>query len=268
LLNDLIFDVGLHRGEDTAFYLKKGFRVVGIDANAELCALVQRQFAKEIETGRLTVLNAAIAENEGEVVFYKPVGGDWSTIWGTIDPEFAHRNKVGGVQSEECRIGSTTLGAVIERFGCPYYLKIDIEGFDMVALASLRTTAERPRYVSIEATKNSFRDLKREFRLFEELGYTSFKIVPQHEVHKQRAASPAREGKTVDHRFAAGESGQFGDDAPGKWLSADEAIEAYRRIFFKYALVGDEPVLPSYRARSLLRALGLKAGWYDTHARR
>ena len=31
--DDLIFDVGLHRGEDTEFYLKKGFRVVAFEAN-------------------------------------------------------------------------------------------------------------------------------------------------------------------------------------------------------------------------------------------
>jgi hypothetical protein len=29
---DLIFDVGFHRGEDTDFYLKKGFRVVAVEA--------------------------------------------------------------------------------------------------------------------------------------------------------------------------------------------------------------------------------------------
>ena len=30
---DLIYDVGMHRGEDTAFYLRKGFRVVAVEAD-------------------------------------------------------------------------------------------------------------------------------------------------------------------------------------------------------------------------------------------
>ena len=34
---NLIFDLGMHRGEDTELYLKKGFRVVAVDADAELC---------------------------------------------------------------------------------------------------------------------------------------------------------------------------------------------------------------------------------------
>ena len=29
----IIFDIGMHRGEDTDFYLKKGFTVVGVEVN-------------------------------------------------------------------------------------------------------------------------------------------------------------------------------------------------------------------------------------------
>ena len=30
---DLLYDVGMHRGEDAEFYLRKGFRVIGFDAD-------------------------------------------------------------------------------------------------------------------------------------------------------------------------------------------------------------------------------------------
>jgi hypothetical protein len=33
---DLVYDVGFHQGEDTAFYLKKGFRVVAFEAHPRL----------------------------------------------------------------------------------------------------------------------------------------------------------------------------------------------------------------------------------------
>ena len=29
----LVYDVGMHRGDDTAYYLHKGYRVVGVQAN-------------------------------------------------------------------------------------------------------------------------------------------------------------------------------------------------------------------------------------------
>ena len=35
---DLIFDLGMFDGSDTSFYLAKGFRVVALEARADLCA--------------------------------------------------------------------------------------------------------------------------------------------------------------------------------------------------------------------------------------
>jgi len=34
--HDLIYDVGLHKGEDAEFYLRKGFRVVAFEADSDL----------------------------------------------------------------------------------------------------------------------------------------------------------------------------------------------------------------------------------------
>jgi hypothetical protein len=32
----LVFDIGCHRGEDSDFYLQKGFRIVAVEANPAL----------------------------------------------------------------------------------------------------------------------------------------------------------------------------------------------------------------------------------------
>ena len=59
---NLIFDVGLHRGEDTEFYLKKGFRVVAFEANPELVALCSQKFMPFMNQGQLNIIQGAIAE--------------------------------------------------------------------------------------------------------------------------------------------------------------------------------------------------------------
>ena len=38
---DLIFDIGMHKGEDAEFYLRKGFRVVAFEADADLVQALQ-----------------------------------------------------------------------------------------------------------------------------------------------------------------------------------------------------------------------------------
>jgi hypothetical protein len=66
----LIYDVGMNNGDDTAYYLWCGFRVIAIEANPELAADVAQRFAHEIDAGRLTILNVGITAAEGEFTFW------------------------------------------------------------------------------------------------------------------------------------------------------------------------------------------------------
>jgi hypothetical protein len=59
---DLIYDVGLHKGEDSEFYLKKGFRVVAIEALPALAQIVTERLRPYLDSGQLVILNVAIAE--------------------------------------------------------------------------------------------------------------------------------------------------------------------------------------------------------------
>jgi hypothetical protein len=58
--DNLVYDVGMHEGEDTAYYLKKGFHVVAFEANPELIARNKRRFAPEMVSGRLVIVEGAI----------------------------------------------------------------------------------------------------------------------------------------------------------------------------------------------------------------
>src|SRR4051794_6646259 len=60
----------MHNGDDTEYYLSKGYRVVAVEANPLLCQEAERRFASEIAAGRLSILNVAIAEEEGSAEFY------------------------------------------------------------------------------------------------------------------------------------------------------------------------------------------------------
>jgi len=75
---NLIYDVGLHRGEDTDFYLKKGFDVVALEANPELIAQCKLRFQDAIAHGRLRIIEGAIAPTSAgeKVTFYRNPRGD------------------------------------------------------------------------------------------------------------------------------------------------------------------------------------------------
>jgi 16S rRNA A1518/A1519 N6-dimethyltransferase RsmA/KsgA/DIM1 with predicted DNA glycosylase/AP lyase activity len=74
--NDLVYDIGMNNGDDTAFYLACGFRVVAVDADPHLAALAAKRFKAELEAGRLTILNVGIADQEIPTTpFSFPAGG-------------------------------------------------------------------------------------------------------------------------------------------------------------------------------------------------
>lgn len=264
MIDDLIYDVGMHKGEDTAFYLKKGFRVVAVEADPRHCAEAEQRFAEAIRHGRLIVVNRAIAASEGPLVFFRNVD---VSVWGTAQASWAERNRRLGTRTEEIEVPGTTLSSLLRRYGVPYYLKIDIEGSDVLCLEALSESADRPRYVSIESNKVALAELRQEFDLLSRLGYRSFKIVAQHFITDQRPPNPTREGKFVEHVFPEGASGLFGEEAPGQWITSDQALRRYRSIFWRYRLVGDDPLIKNAWLRGFLETHGFPAGWYDTHAR-
>lgn len=261
---DLIYDVGSHAGEDSELYLKKGFRVVAIEAVPELCELARRRLRAYIDCDRLTILNAAIAQTSGPVRFFVNNSSD---IWGTTSEEWVRRNKKLGTYSSEITVEGLEFTSVLKEYGVPYYVKIDIEGADLLCVRALEGLTSRPKYISLESTMTSWEGLLQEFSLLTALGYTKFKVVQQMTVSKQICPFPAREGNYVDHHFESCSSGLFGEEAPGPWLTEEKAIKQYRKIFKRYRLFGNDGVFTSLPlVRRLMNKAGWGPGWYDTHA--
>jgi FkbM family methyltransferase len=237
---DLIYDVGLHKGEDSEFYLKKGFRVVAIEALPTLAKFAAERLRGYVDSGQLVILNVAVAENDSPVTFLENPD---NSVWGTASAEWALRNKRQGRGFVTRTVQGMDFASIVRRFGVPYYLKIDIEGSDLLCLEALKHFGARPKYISIESTKESWNLLRNEFALFKALGYSKFKVVPQHIMTAQVCPFPAKEGGYVDHQFEDGSSGTFGEEAPGEWIDEADALRIYRSIFLRSRMFGDHSLI-------------------------
>src|ERR1700682_6446861 len=93
---DLVYDIGMHRGQDTDYYLKKGFRVIGFEADPDLIDYCKSRFSEAIKCGRLVIVEGAIVEQQlgqtaGQTVkFYKNLE---RSVWGTVNDAWARRNE-------------------------------------------------------------------------------------------------------------------------------------------------------------------------------
>jgi FkbM family methyltransferase len=280
---DLIYDFGLHRGEDTDFYLRKGFRVVAFEANPELVAECRLRFAAAIQEGRLDIIEGAIVDTTAPgpppttVTFYRNAD---ETIWGTTDRNWAARNEALGTTNSVIEVPVVDLERVIVDHGIPYYMKIDIEGCDLICLRMLERFVTRPVYVSFESDKTSLANIRGEIDLLVRLGYDGFQAIEQSSIaDTQVPPHPSLEGTYVEHRFEHGSSGLFGAELRSPWRSARRIRLQYACVRAGYFLLGDSGLMTRWDfpgakiVRAMMRRLirtctgAPVPGWYDTHAR-
>lgn len=261
---DLVYDVGMHRGEDTAYYLAKGYRVVGFEADPELAAACVERFAGE---ERLTIVPGAIVAPPARTVrfFRHP-----NSVWGTISPGRAEENLHAGA-SEPIEVAAVDFRSLLRETGVPAFVKIDIEGAGLVCLEALAALAERPRFLSIEASHDDWPALRRELELLERLGYDRFAVVQQATIPDTEIATRTLDGAPLAYRFEPASSGPFGSDLRG-WTTRARVERRYRRINrVQRAVHGPEALLRrSQLGKGLrgqaIRLLGPMPGWFDTHA--
>ncbi len=271
---NLIFDIGMHNGDDTAYYLYRGFKVVAVEADPDLACAGRERFTDAIAAGRLVIVNAAIAEQRGEAEFWIC---DQLRVWNSFDRRIASRN---GLPCYAVKVQTLPLRDLFAEHGVPYYLKVDIEGHDHIAIADV-SPQDAPEIISMEL--NSVDD----FWLLRSKGYHRFKCIQQgyfrpvlsphlslksvfnvaltrlkstHLANSLRAkyrslrpTAPAVAAPGV-WSFAPGSSGPFGEDTPGEWMSFENVLHAWlsQQIGHEFGYRVSPP--------------GLSI-WFDLHAR-
>ncbi len=233
----LIYDVGMNNGDDSLYYLRKGYRVVAIEANAELCARASARFESEIKHNQITILNIGVGNERGSRPFYVH---NLNSVLSTFVPEGERIGFTAKVRPDEFSVRSVEirkLSDVVNFFGHPDYIKIDVEGWDAACLRDLYETGIRPPSISAEVHSIDV------FCFLVAMGYTEFNMVAGITVAVAFANHTIRsvDGTTSLFSFNEHSAGPFGDDLPGPW-------------------VGSEAILQTWLRRGDI-------GWFDIHAR-
>lgn len=255
---DLIIDVGMHRGEDTEFYLHQGYKVVAIDADPNLIKAANEKYRTEISEGRLSLVHCAISDqNKDEVGFN--IGE--LTLWNSLEANITSRDNN---TSNSIRVPMRSLASIVEEYGTPFYCKIDIEGHDEKALKSL-SGHSLPEFISVESEcigEDDHLSDEQALSTLETLyvvGYRHFKLVDQTSLEvlkadrkfytntkmnyyklrhklKMPVGMHKKLEKEFNFAFPHGSSGLFGEQLHGQWMDHDQARAAllrHRRDYFK-----------------------------------
>lgn len=213
----IIYDIGANNGDDIPYYLRKADVVVAIEANPALCRQMRERFSSEIQQGRLVIENCVLtSEKQGETVPFYIHKTDH--VLSQFPPP-----KSNPEHFERVLLLGKSISQLFKEYGFPYYVKIDIEGYDHVLLRSLFSNNIVPCYISAESHSIEV------FLLLTSLGgYNLFKIV-----NGRSVASEYRNHiiKTIDgeevYSFPYHSAGPFGEDVAGNWINS---ACLYRRL--------------------------------------
>lgn len=241
LMSDFVVDVGMHDGKDSAYYASRGYQVLAFEANPHLCADVQKRFtALKIP---VEIRNRAISDEVGEVEFYV---NRFNTTWSSLDASLGQRRDgADKVLVSTCRL-DRELAPICDRL---HYIKIDIEGYDEVALKQVLRLPKLPKYISVENGSEQMIDH------LTSAGFDKFKLSNQRYVPTQTVPMKTVHGKMVEHSFERSSSGMWGEDLEGRWFTEAEIRK----------LIGG---LTAARRLCPGNLFAEAVGWFDLHAKR
>ena len=224
----VIFDLGANLGANLPYYLKKCDRVVAVEANPELAGKLRSRFSSEIAERRMFVIDSAITSRLSSVepaqffVYrgHKPNGHVKSSL---TPPEEGRESDF-----SPTIVPTVDIAQLVERFGEPYFVKIDLEHHDLVVLDDLLDFGLRPPFLSVEA-----HDPRVVARLVLVHEYLGFQLVRGRTVHEEFRGALIRTDSGREHwDFPVHSAGPFGDDLPGPWLDRAALFGALGRTGF------------------------------------
>lgn len=157
---DLIFDVGANLGYKTDMFLKIGGRVVAVDPDdLNQRTLKQKFLDYRLKRKSLVIVAKALgAENSVQTMWVDKRGSALNTLshkWAEVlrqdQNRFGHQVKFS--KSKEVEV--VTIEELIELYGEPFFIKVDVEGYELAVLRGMRRPVP---YLSFEVNLPEFKE--------------------------------------------------------------------------------------------------------------
>jgi len=166
-MEKVIYDIGSNNGDDIPYYLMKCDKVVAVEANPLLSEGIKSRFVEEINNGKVVVESCVITDQPdlGDVNFYVHKHNH-------VLSQFPSPLSNQLTEFDVVKLPSVSILDIINKHGTPYYMKMDVEHYEVPLLKALFTHNIRPSYISAESHS---------WEVFETLvnegGYKLFKLV-------------------------------------------------------------------------------------------
>lgn len=144
LKNKLVFDIGSNVGKMTKKFVEAGAKVISVEPQKNLVLNKNYKGVKAIE-------HCCISNKTGKIVFYQ--GGKAHNVSTCYEHWNKHHPKT---KWKKIKMECTTLNSLIKKYGVPYYIKIDVEGYENKVLSGLSKKIDLISFEFTEGFENNF----------------------------------------------------------------------------------------------------------------
>jgi FkbM family methyltransferase len=155
----VIFDVGANQGQKTDIFLRLGAKVVAVEPDERNQSILKQNFlAFRLIKRPVTIVGKAVSDRNGAETMWIDEPGSAKN---TLNPKWVETLRADSSRfgkslefGEKKEVETITLEELIRSQGRPFYVKIDVEGYEAVALRGLRSPV---RYLSFEVNLPEFK---------------------------------------------------------------------------------------------------------------
>lgn len=163
----LLFDIGANRGDAVEAGLQKGYKVIALEPAPKVYAELIRNY---IYNPNVIPLKFAVSNsNNQEIEFYECVEDGLSTMeksWLT-DPSMPYNGK----EYRAIKANTITLDSLVDIYGIPYLIKIDVEGAEWFVFKGM---TKKYNTLTFEWTIETVSDHIEQLKYLRSLGYTEY----------------------------------------------------------------------------------------------
>lgn len=171
----LAFDIGANIGKYTEVLLQHYNAVVAVEPMESHCHYISRRLSGQ----NLVIVNALVSDKQGSLPFY-----ECDTI-STVVKEWVENSRFTGDytwQTPKLK-PAITIKNLIDEYGPPDFIKIDVEGHEFEVLSGLTACDKNqlPHMLAFEWAEELVSSTEKCIKLLKELGYDKFGVCHMHD---------------------------------------------------------------------------------------
>lgn len=193
-MSKLFFDIGANIGEYSFIAIQRGYEVVSVEANPGLI----RQLDKKVPSQ--TVLNKAASSESGkDITLYIHSKNSLSTV----EKKWKQRGRFSwrgvyadvGTWVKEVQVPTVTLDELIEEYGVPETIKVDVEEHELDVIRGLSAKVD---HLTFQWHQESIDNVELILKHLSSIGFTEFGSITINNDGEQYFQKPPEYTKSID----------------------------------------------------------------------